>query len=601
MEEEGPATSEGSTKRRRLRKNNNKQSVVQNKPSEAEEKTAELTGVVSEVRSEESGKEEEVVPLVPVPLPLPHELCLEVAQHLHESEALAFALSCTGFRDAMKETLRTRKRSSSCETAEGKWLTTNAKHYTKVDAPPVTKDWIKWAFSMKWEYRLGENATEVEAYRSELKRKKFEENPYHDFEESDVAVYFDGGIERQLARKKVNMLYYLIGRGGFKDLLVSLKDKDCSMLCPSEFGFTYEFRESACCGALEGGHIKVLKYARNNEREIRSDCLCAYLFNQYKYSNYSRYIARGGHVKVLKYLKSTAGWILDKRTCYCCALQGQLKALKYFRREVPTVRFDSHTCQLAAKHGHLDVLKYLKSEGVPFGNKICWAAAEGGNIEVLKYLKSEGLSFTGSNYNMLLLAALGGHIQALKYLESEGLSFLRAENGCMCDLGAEGGHIDVLQYLKSEGVPFETRNCHFAAAKGHLDVLKYMKSEGVSFDSETCEYAARGGHIKVLKYLKSEGMSLKGFKISKSAAEGGHFGTLIYLDSVGVSFGKETCKGAARGCHLKVLQWLLLEKRCPWNKETCLKHLGRANTNHGEGDAYRMEQWMKNLIHWESL
>jgi hypothetical protein len=39
---------------------------------------------------------------------LPRDVILEVAKHVHESEALAFVLTCKGCRDAMKESLRGR-------------------------------------------------------------------------------------------------------------------------------------------------------------------------------------------------------------------------------------------------------------------------------------------------------------------------------------------------------------------------------------------------------------------------------------------------------------------------------------------------------------
>merc|ERR1712176_952054 len=75
---------------------------------EAEENIAKLNELrlkISEVES--SVEKKENAPPVPVELPLPHDVCLEIAKH--ESEALAFASSCKGFKDAMKEVLRSRK------------------------------------------------------------------------------------------------------------------------------------------------------------------------------------------------------------------------------------------------------------------------------------------------------------------------------------------------------------------------------------------------------------------------------------------------------------------------------------------------------------
>ena len=58
--------------------------------------------------------------------PLPKEVYFEVAKHVHKSEALAFAMSCKGFKDAMKEALKARKGNSETSV---KWLRTSLKHY----------------------------------------------------------------------------------------------------------------------------------------------------------------------------------------------------------------------------------------------------------------------------------------------------------------------------------------------------------------------------------------------------------------------------------------------------------------------------------------
>ena len=54
--------------------------------------------------------------------PLPKEIYLEVAKHVHENEALAFALACRASRDAMKEVFE--RRGDNKNKATDKWLTT---------------------------------------------------------------------------------------------------------------------------------------------------------------------------------------------------------------------------------------------------------------------------------------------------------------------------------------------------------------------------------------------------------------------------------------------------------------------------------------------
>merc|ERR1712157_305183 len=98
---------------------------------EAEQNIVELNGTICELRSkisevESSVEKKENAPPVPVELPLPHDVCLEIAKHVHESEALAFAMSCKGFKDAMKEALRERRGNTEI-TSNG--LSTTLKHY----------------------------------------------------------------------------------------------------------------------------------------------------------------------------------------------------------------------------------------------------------------------------------------------------------------------------------------------------------------------------------------------------------------------------------------------------------------------------------------
>ena len=89
---------------------------------------------------------------MPVPLPLPHDVCLEIAKHVHGSQALAFAMSCKGFKDAMKEALRLRENTVYTEEGRKMLLTTRTKHYgwqpdygplkNTREVVPVTEDWI---------------------------------------------------------------------------------------------------------------------------------------------------------------------------------------------------------------------------------------------------------------------------------------------------------------------------------------------------------------------------------------------------------------------------------------------------------------------------
>ena len=308
--------------------------------------------------------------------PLPKEIYLEIAKHVHEREALAFAMTCRASRDAMKEALKERKGSTQTSV---KWLTSSQKHYKTKGGVPVSREWIKWAYSMKWEY----------SYKS---------------------LYND--------EDKEGLLPFLAGRGGFKDVLVWLKSEGCVLDI------------NACWGAALGGHIKMLKYLKSEGVAFdKETCRHAARGGHLKVLKYLRSegvsfdsstsggAAQGGYINVLKYLK-TKGASFDKETCRYAAYSGHIDVLKYLKSE--GVAFNSWASFGAAIGGQIDVLKYLRNEGTVFSSFAYDGAANGGHVDALKYLKSQGAIF---DQNTCESAACAGHRHVLDYLESIGVTF----------------------------------------------------------------------------------------------------------------------------------------------------------------------------------
>ena len=271
------------------------------------EEEAERVVVVEKAQQKKKEKKKVLSPLK-FPLPLPEDLYIEVAKHVHESEALAFALTCRGFRDALKEVLMGKKRKTATKNTS-KWLTTSRKHYVENEKAPVSRGWTKWAFSLKWEYAEGGSC---KGAHNEEKKRAF--------------------------------LVFIAARCGFKDVLGWLRSRGC------------ELGVNACHGAALGGQIQTLKYLKNEDGASfdRWTCWDA---------------ALGGHIKVLKYLKNEEGMSFDSRTCRRAALKGHLQTLKYLRSE--RVPLDSSCCRCAAYGGHLSTLKWLMTEGCPWNAQDC--------------------------------------------------------------------------------------------------------------------------------------------------------------------------------------------------------------------------------------
>ena len=74
------------------------------------------------------------------------------------------------------------------------------------------------------------------------------------------------------------------------------------------------------------------------------------------------YAARGGHLKVLKWARDN-GCPWDEWTCNNAAWGGHLKVLKWLiEKGCP---WDEWTCNNAARGGHLEVLKWARENGCP--------------------------------------------------------------------------------------------------------------------------------------------------------------------------------------------------------------------------------------------
>ena len=72
--------------------------------------------------------------------------------------------------------------------------------------------------------------------------------------------------------------------------------------------------------------------------------------------------AEGGHLKVLRWAREN-GCPWDESTCYSAAEGGHLEVLKWAREN--GCPGDELTCACAAKGGHLEVLKWARENGCP--------------------------------------------------------------------------------------------------------------------------------------------------------------------------------------------------------------------------------------------
>jgi hypothetical protein len=129
-------------------------------------------------------------------------------------------------------------------------------------------------------------------------------------------------------------------------------------------------RTGTCDLAAWGGHLEVLKWARENDCPWDEwTCMRA---------------AEGGHLEVLKWAREN-GCPWGVETCAWAAQGGHLEVLKWLREN--DCPWDECTCVHAAECGHMEILKWARENGCPWDWETCAYAAKGGQLVTLKWAR----------------------------------------------------------------------------------------------------------------------------------------------------------------------------------------------------------------------
>ena len=101
----------------------------------------------------------------------------------------------------------------------------------------------------------------------------------------------------------------------------------------------------------------------------------------------------------------------------------------------------------------------------------------------------------------MLKAAGSGNVELVKWLREQDRPWSSGED----DDGGEGDDEDGGED-EDDGNDRSNNglNCMNAAAmNGHLDMVQYLLAQGCEWDTDTCKNAAEGGHLEVLQFLQS--------------------------------------------------------------------------------------------------
>ena len=296
--------------------------------------------------------------------------------------------------------------------------------------------------------------------------------------------------------------------------------------------------------------------------------------------------ARGGHIEVLQWLRAE-GYPWDESVCWRAAEGGQLDTLKWLHAQ--SAPWDSSTIEGATKHGRLDIIEWAREQHPPCPWGVGYAyheAAKSGHLHILKWLFAHGCPMpngTGFDNPCEAVACGCGSIEVMQWLRAHDVPWGRATYSA-----AGSGHLDLLQWMYAQDPPpppLDSDDLNNACEGCHLPTVQWMRSldPPVVWDGNECIRAAGSGNVELVKWLREQGRPWSsrgpnnGLDCMRNAAEYGHLDMVQYLLAQGCEWSTDTCKCAARGGHLAVLQFLRSKQGpsgerkevCPWNAQEC--------------------------------
>ena len=290
---------------------------------------------------------------------LPAEVWSKIVdENVQQNDLLALASTCRFFREKQK--------------VLGKKLVTNLSedHFLKLlksgNVPPHSLDWFQWVCDTL------EILPSFEEWRIDLRNR------------TDM-----GGASHAGA-----LLKYAAFQGSVEILRWLMEEK----------GWETNWRTGEWAGM--GGSIEAWGYVRGK----------GYEFNVMA----SAGAAGGGHLKALKWLRDqdpSCPW--DEETCSRAAYGGHLDILMWARAQNPPCPWNSMTCSHAAQRGQLEVLKWLRDQDppCPWDEGTCYFAARGGHLEVLKWSRSQDPPCPWSRHECRDKARQYGHDHVVHWID----------------------------------------------------------------------------------------------------------------------------------------------------------------------------------------
>jgi hypothetical protein len=226
----------------------------------------------------------------------------------------------------------------------------------------------------------------------------------------------------------------------------------------------------------------------------------------------------GGHLNMLRYLREDAKCRCSVSTTAAAAYRGKIDCLKYL---LDGGLVDSTVSIAAVSNGNFECLRCAHVHGCGLPRTIVSTAIIASAYDCFVYCHVNGCVWPPTTLR-----------DCVKYGRTD-MFIYAMEHGCvltptLAHFCAAEGRLDMFIYAHERGMPVTADVLTAAAAEGHLDIIMYGRQHGCGWDGLVCYTAAHGGHLCCLEYAVQNGCPYDLRTLQDAARESGSVEVVLY-------------------------------------------------------------------------
>eukprot|EP00158_Paraphelidium_tribonemae_P007744 Partr_v1_DN28349_c0_g1_i1_m78775 putative Ankyrin Repeat Protein len=324
-------------------------------------------------------------------------------------------------------------------------------------------------------------------------------------------------------------------------------------------------------GAIDNGHVDVLKWAKNSGIEIPDVVdmntaaergyldILKWLFDNGVVVTKSvcEFSAFGGHIQILEWMQTIK--VMCDSSVYAGALISDSQDIVQWALDnhIP-VDISSRDCAKIGAAGSIKALEWLNDQGVSCGQEAISAAFNNGHLNVLNWAERQGYIMSFAYWD-LVFAARNGYPQSIEWAHSRGFTYERETIVTLAAFGHLALVKATFKLIKDVEIKrfIVQRISEVAVKNDKIDILKWAYAQGAVFDSDMVGYAVLNGKSSAVKlWVLSHGQSATSSTLCVFAGEGQRDFLHIAVERNAL-LTDDVCSAAIVANQFRVLDWMI--------------------------------------------